>query len=193
MEKGFVRKLWKFPTETQREMLRASGLSDGDIYEVGSGEEDFDACLMSFRGRAGTLKIAADMRVFGENQQEITKAVDKCELQGIRIMDLAHPELKTISAQQRWAFARLAEWKRWGGDKKRARRTGAQGAAMRAINAAIRRAEKIPEESVRALINLIGKRLTWKDVSDATGISVGSLRRHYWVKPEKPKSRKARK
>lgn len=180
MEKGFVRKLWKFPVETQRAALKASGLTDAAIYEAnGNRGEDVDAILKAFRGQGGTLKIAADMRVFGDNQMQITEAVDKLETARVRIVDLAHPDLKTISAQQRWAFARLVDWSRWQGDKKRARRTGAAGGKAKGLVAAAKRAEKIPDAAVRELLSMIGEKLTWRKVSKITGISMASLRRHY--------------
>lgn len=190
MEKGFVRKLWKFPTDTQRATILARGVPERDIWEHGVGAEDAEGCIASFRNRGGTLYIAADLRVLGENQDEIAKAVDKCERAGIRIVDLAHPELGTIAAQIKWAYARLAEYRRWRGDKNAARRTGSSGGKQRGANAAAARAERIPDDAVRKLIGLIGKCLTWRDVEDVTGISTATLRRHYL---DKPKSRKARK
>jgi len=191
MEKGFVRKLWKFPVETQRATLRASGLTDGDIYEHGDGAQDIAACLTAFRKRPGTLKIAADMRVFGQNQDEITKVVDECETSGIKIVDLAHPELKTVSAQMRWAFARLAEWRRWGGDKAAAKRTGSQGGKIRGEIFALKRAAKFPEEAIRKLVAARGQKVTYRLIAKVTGISTGTLGRRYVEK--KRKSRKARK
>lgn len=200
MEKGFVRKVWKAPVETQREMLRASGLQASAIYEHGKDAEDIDACIMSFRDQGGTLKIAADFRVFGESQREITKAVDKCELARIRIIDLSNPELKTIAAQQRHAFSKLSGDARWGRDKKRAKRTGKDGGDAKALYAAARRAERVPDDTISKLIWIVENRvvMTWVLLEWALGgkpFSVGTMRRHYTASapPPKPKSRKARK
>ncbi len=179
MEKGFVRKLWKFPTEGQRDLLKTRGLSGNAVYEHGSGDEDIAACIGSFRKRGGTLYIAADMRVLGENQQQIAEAVDRCEREGIAIVDLAHPELGSLAAQIKYAFARLAEWQRWGGDKAKARRTGLRGGKAKALASAARRAEKMPDDAVRRLVGMIGKKLTWRDVEEITGFSTATLRRHY--------------
>lgn len=178
MEIGFVRKLWKFPVETQREKLRESGLPDAKIYQA-NGVETTDAIIMAFRGQGGTLKIAADFRVFGASQKEITEVVDKLEKAGIKIVDLAHPEHKTFAVHIRWAFARIAEWQRWGGDKKRAKRTGKAGGHAKAVHQAEKRADHIKDEVVRKLIAKIGTKLTWRDVAEITGISTATLRRRY--------------
>lgn len=178
MELGFVRKLWKFPVETQRETLRESGLPDAKIYQA-NGEEMIGAIIMAFRGQGGTLKIAADFRVFGASQKEITEVVDALEKAWIKIIDLAHPEHKTMAVHIRWAFARIAEWQRWGGDKKRAKRTGKAGGHAKAVHQARKRADQISEDRVRKLIAVIGKTLTWRDAAEITGISTATLRRHY--------------
>lgn len=181
MNKGFIRKLWKFPVEGQRELLLTK-LEGRDIYEHGVGAETIDACIRAFRGQGGLLYIAADFRVFGSSQEEIARTVDKLELAHIGIVDLAHPEHRTIAASLRWAYARLAEWQRWGGDKKRARATGKMGAKAKAENAAAKRAETLPEPVVRKLVALIPP-LTWRALADALGVSTATLRRNYLDKP----------
>lgn len=180
MEKGFVRAVWKFPVEGQRALLLESGLREANIYQDnGKNQENLDAVLTAFRGHGGRLKIAADLRVFGNTQKEVAEAMDKLEKAKIVIVDVAHPDLKTVSAQVRWAFARLAEWQRWGGDKKRAKRTGASGGHAKAVHQARKRAEKMPADAVRRLIDKIGKKLTWRGVEEITTFSTASLRRHY--------------
>ena len=179
MEKGFVRKLYKKPVDAQREMLRANGLKDKDIYEQGSGSEDVDACILSFRGQRGTIKIAADFRVFGETQAQVASAVDKIEKAGIKVVDLSNPELKTVAAQLKHAFSFIAYMRRWDGNKAKARRMGANGGKMKAVHQAAKRAEAMPDDAVLRLIKKIGKALTWRDVEEVTTISTATLRRHY--------------
>lgn len=175
--RGFVRKLYKLSIEPQRQTLAEAGVKI--IYEIGKGAEDLDNCIMAFRGRGGIIKHAADLRIFGDTQAEIAEAVGKCEEANVRIIDLANPELKTIAAQLKHAFARIAFMRRWDGDKRKARRTGAAGGHAKAEHQARKRAEKIPDDAVRKLIAMIGRKLTWRDVADITGISTATLRRHY--------------
>lgn len=177
MEIGFVCKLWKNPAETQREKLSAAGIRR--IYEHGQGAESLDAVLMAFRNQPGTIKIAADLRVFGHSQAAIAEAVSKCERAGIKIVDIAHPELTTIAAQLKHAFAQVAFMRRWDGDKAKARRTGANGGKAKAEHQAVKRAEKMPDDAVQRLIGKLGKTLTWRDVADVTTFSTATLRRHY--------------
>lgn len=195
--RGFVRKLWKIPVDIQRERLIADGVKI--IYEAGKGAEDVDSCINAFRGRGGIIKIAADLRVFGDTQDEITEAVSKCEEASVRIIDLAHPELKTVSKQQRYAFGRIAFMRRWDGDKRKAGRTGSEGGKAKAIVAAAKRAERVPDDTICRLIGVVEARkvLTWRYLEWALGgkpFSVGTLRRHYdGVPPPEPKIRKGRK
>lgn len=200
MERGFVKSIWKSPADKQRATLRADGLAVRDIYEHGKNGENIDVCINSFRGQGGTLKLAADFRVFGLSQKEITEAVDKCELAQIRIVDLSHPELKTISTQQRHAFAQLSGEARWGKDKKRAARTGKDGGHAKARYAAAKRAERVPDTTISRLLWVVenSKVLTWRLLEWALGgkpFSTGTLRRHYEAEapPPDPKPKKTRK
>ncbi len=176
MERGFVRKLPKNPIETQEDNLLRSGLIPGQIYNDAEG---LDACIMAFRGEPGIIKHAADLRIFGDTQKAIAEAVSQCEEAGIRIVDIEHPELKTVAAQLKHAFAQVAFMRRWDGDKRKARRTGANGGKAKAASQAIKRAEKMPDDAVQRLIGKLGKTLTWRDVADVTTISTATLRRHY--------------
>lgn len=195
--RGFVRKLPKLPVDEQRAKLAADGVKI--IYEYGKDAEDIDGCLMAFRKRGGIIKIAADLRVFGDTQDEITEAVSKCEEAGVTIRDIAHPELKTVSKQQRYAFGRIAFMRRWDGDRRRAGRTGSEGGKAKAVVAAAKRAERVPDDTICRLIGVVeaGKVLTWRYLEWALGgkpFSVGTLRRHYdGVTPPEPKTRKGRK
>ncbi len=174
MERGFARKLPKNPIETQQEKLVADG-----VRTVYSYSEGLDACLMAFRGQPGTIKHAADLRIFGDTQAAIAEAVSKCERARVQIIDIAHPDLGTIAAQLKHAFAQVAFMRRWDGDKRKARRTGANGGKAKAASQAIKRAEKMPDDAVQRLIGKLGKTLTWRDVADVTTISTATLRRHY--------------
>lgn len=197
MEKGFVRKLPKMPTETQIATLRTKGLKANDIYDADKGE-DVDSCLMSYRRDGGTLWIAADHRVFGDTQAKITDAVSKFEERRIRIVDLAHPELVTISKQQRYAFSRIAFMRRWDGDKRKAKRTGERGGRAKAVVAAAKRAERVPEDVIGRMLWTVENKqvLTWRLLEWVLGgkpFSTATLRRHYAASgpPPPPKSRKA--
>lgn len=177
MERGFVNKLWKNPVETQREKLAAAGVKV--IYEQGKGGEDLDSCLMAFRGRGGTIKIAADLRVFGDSQASIAEAASKCEQAKVSIVDVAHPEFKTIAAHLKHAFAQVAFMRRWDGDKAKARRVGREGGHGKAKHQAAKRTGLMDDAAVRRLIAKVGKKLTWRDIEEVTTISTATLRRHY--------------
>lgn len=195
--RGFVRKLPKIPVDEQRERLKAVGVKI--IYEFGTGAEDLDNCLMAFRKRGGIIKIAADLRVFGDTQDEITEAVSKCEEAGVAIVDIAHPELKTVSKQQRYAFGRIAFMRRWDGDRRRAGRTGSEGGKAKAVVAKAKRAEQVPDGVIGRLLWVVesGQVLTWRLLEWVLGgkpFSVGTLRRHYEASaPPPPKRKKAKK
>lgn len=184
MEKGFVKKLWKIPTDAQRQLLHADGLKDRDIYEDAGKDENIDACIMAFRGRGGVIKIAADFRVFGDSQEAITAVVDRCEQQGIKLVDVAHPELKSVSAQIKHAFARLAFMRRFDGDKRKARKTGEAGGRAKAVVAAAKRAERVPDLTISRLIWTVENKqvVTWRHLEWILGgkpFSVATIRRHY--------------
>lgn len=193
--RGIVRKLYKSPVDPQREKLIAAGVKI--IYEIGKGAEDLDHCLMAFRGRGGIIKHAADVRIFGDTQNEITESISKCEKANVQIVDILHPELDTVSKQQKYAFGRLAFMRRWDGDKRRARNTGSEGGKAKAIVAKARRAEQVPDDVIERLLGIANERkvLTWRLLQWALGgkpFSAATLRRHYDPRPvPKPKGRKA--
>ena len=195
MEKGFVRRLWKIPTDSQRQLLHADGLKDRDIYEDAGKDENIDACIMAFRGRGGTIKIAADFRVFGDSQQAITAVVDRCERQGIKLVDVAHPELKTVSAQIKHAFARIAFTRRFDGDKRKARMTGQSGGRAKAIVAAAKRAERVPDLTISRLLWAVENKqvITWRLLEWILGgkpFSTATIRRHYIASGPPPENRR---
>lgn len=198
MERGFVRKLPKIPTDAQRQLLHAAGVKDRDIYEDAGGVENIAACIMAFRGRGGTIKIAADFRVFGDSQAAITEVVDRCERDGIKLIDVAHPELKTLSVQIKHAFARLAFMRRFDGDKRKARKTGEAGGRAKAVVAAAKRAERVPDLTISRLIWTVENKqlVTWRHLEWILGgkpFSVATIRRHYEASgpPPPEKRRKA--
>lgn len=193
--RGFVRKLPKITVDAQREKIAAAGVKI--IYEIGKGAEDLDHCLMAFRRRGGIIKHAADLRIFGDTQDEITEAVSKCERAKVQIVDILHPELDTISKQQKYAFGRIAFMRRWDGDKRKARNTGREGGKAKAIVAAARRAERANDDTVRRLLWIAESRqvLTWRLLEWVLGgkpFSMATIRRHYEASapPPPPKSRK---
>ncbi len=89
--------------------------------------------------------------------------------------------------------------RRWVGNRKRAGLTGSEGGKAKAVVAAARRAERVPDDVIGRLIGVAEARkvLTWRLLEWALGgkpFSVGTLRRHYdgWPVPE-PKPKKAEK
>lgn len=183
MELGFCAKVWKFPLDEQIAKVAQRLGGDAGIYVDGRGAESLITCLQKFRGRGGILVIAADLRVLGGTQTQITDALEKLELAGIKVLDLEHVEHRTHSVMQKYAFGKLAAEGRWKASKSSARRTGKLGPKARAVNAAIARTKVMADDAVRRLVSLVEDGcITWKQAEYVTGgspLSLATMQRHY--------------
>ena len=178
MRKGVVRKLPKYPVETQTLALTEIGIPLKDIYVIGGGATIKDV-VKAFR-RPGDLYLAADLRVIGSNRKEILGVSDQLESLGVKIHDIAHPEDKSLAKKLERALVKIAEWARWQGSKKDASRIGERGGRAKGVGQEVKRAERAHEDVVRRLCACPD--LTWKKRAAILGgkpFSASTLRRRY--------------
>lgn len=178
MKRGWVRKLWGYPVDTQVKALIESGVTERAIYVDEREAEDFPALVQSLRP-GDEVCIAADLRVFGVNRSEILGITGQLEDLKIKIVDVAHPEDKRFTDKLDRALHELAKYNRWKGSKANAKATGRQGGRRKAEAYEQRRDAVASKAVIQRLVD--HPRLSWEDAADILGppFSVGSLRRHY--------------
>lgn len=181
MEKGWVRKLWGHPVDTQIALLKEYGLKDLEIYVEGRGAEDFEALLRSLRRGDDILHVAADLRVFGDSRKEILGKTEQLEKRGVRVLDV-RDENASFSVLTDRALSELGKYARFRGRTGKAKQIGRAGGEGKAVAAKAKRDAIMHEDTVRRLC--AHPKLTWQDCADILGkpFSVASLRRHYGPK-----------
>ncbi len=178
MQKAFVSALPKITVAQQVAELTAAGLTDKETYVNGRGSESLSACIASLRGQPGEIVIAADLRIFGESRKAILDTLAMLERLQITVRDVAHKETSQPAMMDR-ALTALANYSKWKGDSKKQAKNGRQGGKARGLIAALKRAEKMPDDAVRRLTCSLGETVTWKLIAHVTGLSTATLRRHY--------------
>lgn len=178
MKKGWVRKLWKYPVDTQVQALIAAGVQERVIYVDGREAEDFPALLRALRP-GDEIYIAADLRVFGDSRKEILLITGQLEDQKTKIVDVAHPEDKRLSDMLDRALTEIAKYNRWKGSKANAKATGRRGGQGKREAYEKRRSERVADDIVQRLVDYPG--MTWDGAAKILGkpFSVGTLRRHF--------------
>lgn len=178
MKKGWVRKLWGAPIETQIAALREHGVAERNIYVDGRGPEDLPALFRSLRP-GHKVCIAADLRVFGSSRKEILLIVGQLEADGYRVCDVAHPEDKTMAQKLERALSELAKYARWKGSKATAKATGRQGGRAKRKAYEEKREGVARADVIQRLVD--HPKLAWQDCADILGepFSVATLRRRY--------------
>lgn len=178
MKKGWVRKLWGYPADTQEKNLINAGVLERHVYVDGRGAEDFPALLRALRA-GDELCIAADLRVFGESRHQILLITGQLEDQNVKIDDVVHPEDKRFTDKLDRALTELAKYARWKGSKASAKRTGRSGGIEKRKAYEQRRDAVVAPGVIERLVN--HPKLTWQDCADILGppFSIASLRRHY--------------
>lgn len=182
MEKGWVRKLWGHPTETQIQLLKTFGLKEREIYVEGRGAEDFEALLRSLHPGDDFLHVAADLRVFGDSRKEILGKTEQLEKRTVRVLDV-RDENASFSVLMDRGLAELGKYARFRGRTGKAKQIGRAGGEGKAVAAKKKRDDIMREDIVRRLC--AHPKLTWQDCEDILGgkpFTVASLRRHYGPK-----------
>lgn len=94
--------------------------------------------------------------------------------------------------------ARLAFMRRFDGDKRKARQSGQAGGRAKAVVAAAKRAERVPDTTINRLLWVVENKqvVTWRLLEWILGgkpFSTGTIRRHYEASgpPPPEKRRKA--
>lgn len=176
--RGFCR------TKEQEADLEAHGLLPRAIFMADRGAETLEQCIASFRGRAGTLVISHDLRVFGGTKRQVAEAMAQLEKLNIKVTDLTHPQDTTVADMLHRANVLIAG-ARLSGDRPRARKQGRAGGRRKGENAWNRRDELAP----RWLLDRI---VDHRDVPWAIKVQLlqphfteSTLRRHFGVRATK--------
>lgn len=178
MKRGWVRKLWGAPVDTQVQRLIESGVQERVIYVDGRDAEDFPALVRALRP-GDEVCIAADLRVFGESRREILGITGQLEDLKIKIIDFAHPEDKRFTDQLDRALSELAKYNRWKGSRAGAKAMGRRGGHGKRKAYEEKRNGVARSDVIQRLVDSPG--MTWQRAADILGppFSVGSLRRHF--------------
>lgn len=163
--------------EYRAELMRY-GLSAKHVFQRGIGAEDLGPCLATYRGRPGWLVLAQDLRAFGGTKRLVANRCDELEKTSIRVLDLSHPEDRTMSALMQRAQVAISG-ARFGHDRRRARRFGQQGGLGRGRRAADRRDAAAPRWFLDRIVD--EKRIPWNVKLDVLHphFTESTLRRHY--------------
>lgn len=158
-------------------LLVASGIHPDQIWMRGRNAESLEFALRYFRKRAGVLRVAADLRLFGPTRKEINAVMAKFHDAGIIVEDIIIRETNPHVLTQK-TFVSLAAS---AGIKnhRTARRRGRVGGIAKGIAAAIEREAAVPLYLIRRIVNYPG--LSWRVVEDLLKeVASGStLRRRY--------------
>lgn len=165
-----------------REAILNYGIAGKHIYQFGVGAEDFNACIHSFRGRAGCLVVSEGMLAFGRTKKLISECADTLEKADIRIVDLSHPEDQSYAAQVARAHNSISH-NHFAGDRQKARRRGATGGKARGTAMWNKRDDIAPKWLIDRIVNhgLIPWRVKLQLL--APYFTKATLYRHYGLKP----------
>jgi hypothetical protein len=106
------------------------GIPERHVFTRGIGAEELEPCLATYRGRAGWLILARDLRAFGGTKRQVADRTDALETAKIRVLDISHPEDRTYSALVQRANVAISG-ARFGNDRRKARRQGRAGGLRR--------------------------------------------------------------
>lgn len=162
------------------------GLPDKAIYQDGRGAETLEECLASFRGRAGKLLIARDLRALGASKRDVAASMAKLEKAKIRVVDIAHPGDTTIAEMvQRASVAISGSRFR---DRRAATRMGARGGLCKGVGSQLAREAHAPRWLVDRIVDC--RDIPWPLKLELLGehFSESTLRRHYGAPTKTRKS-----
>lgn len=157
------------------------GLPEQAIYVQGRGAEGLQACLESFRGRAGRLIIAHDLRVFGATKAAVADMMAHLEKVGIQITDIAHPEDTTVAQMLQRAQVAISGARFQ--DRRQARRMGARGGLGKGVGAQVTREGLAQKWLVDRIVDHRHIPWTLKVELLSPHFSESTLRRHYGSSP----------
>jgi hypothetical protein len=170
--RGFCR------NRAQEDDIRASGVSARAIFMDGRGGETLEACLVSFRGRPGTLVLSHDLRVLAGTRRQVAEIMTRLEKAQIKVVDLTHPQDTTIAELQHRANL-LISGARFQHDRPRARKQGRAGGRRKGEMAWNRRDEAAPRWLIDRIVD--DRRLRWDHKLELLEphFNKSTLRRHY--------------
>lgn len=143
--------------------LKAKGVER--IWRRGNGLESIDDAIYEFRGRAGTLAVTDDLRIFGGSNIEIAMVCARLFRMGISLIDADHLEQVVPELQERARAALHAA--RPMPSHRVARRRGRQGGLAKAAAAAFARGIRCADDIVQRLCD--HPALTWDDCAAILG------------------------
>jgi len=164
-------------TKEQEDFLSSEGVSR--IWLKGRGAEILKEVIRAFRGRAGILAIATDLRALCDKKEpkrpDVVAALAAMEKAKIQVRDYRQPEA-THAELQDDAFKAVAN-ARFTTNKRKAKREGAKGGLAKGAASAARRNAEVSDAIARRLCE--HPKLNWKDRASILGMSVASIHRHY--------------
>lgn len=171
IERGFAK------TKDDTAWLLKHGLPEKAIYQDGRGAENLDECVASFRGRAGKLVIARDLRAFGDTKKDISAAMARLEKAHIRVVDISNPADVTVAEMLHRANQAIAGYRFR--DRRTARKRGGEGGRAKSAAEAQARAGIAPDWLIRNIV--AESEIPWPAKIRVLGgkISQSTLRRRY--------------
>ncbi len=165
-------------TKNQHDHLAEYGVEPKSIWLAGRSGETIDRCLATFRGRAGTLLVAHDLRVFAESRKGVTALMGRLERANIRVVDISHPEDTTVAALVQRANVAISGSRFR--DRRTAKRRGATGGLAKGASARSARAQIDTDTLIRNLV-AEHRSIGWPTIVRICGgnVSQSTLRRHY--------------
>lgn len=163
-------------TKDEEEFLTSEGVTR--IWLKGRGAESLTEVLRAFRGRAGVLAIATDLRALCDpapKRAELVSAFAMMEKAKITVRDVRFPDETQAELLDR-ALKAVAN-ARFTTNKHKARREGAKGGLAKGMAAAVRRNAEVSDAIARRLC--AHPKLNWKDRAGILGMSVASIHRIY--------------